>query len=597
MTKVVFCLGVSIAVLVSIPSYGQEVPGLSRVRNSIGQGSGSQQSVAEPWWQAGMSESINPSAARFPAGMQDLLRLAIANSAKISIAKHVPQIRQTAVQEADSTFDWSSYMNVMWDDSSEPVGNSLTVGGTGNRLREHQLNYDGGLRRKLRNGAQVNISQRSGYYDSNSTFFIPNDQANSRIVLGYTQPLLRGRGETYNTSLVLLAKVDVETSKEEFSRQLQAHLLEVAKSYWSLYLERSSLAQKYKLYVRTKEIFDQLKARQKVDAQRTQVISATAAFQSRESDLIRAVASVQNAETRLRTLINAPELDADASKLEIIPIDHPLTSYYPSDLYGEFATAMSNRPELKAAMNSIRSASIRLNMSKHEILPQLNLVTEAYVAGLRGEKDFGNAFLDQFREGGPGYSVGLQFEVPIGRRAAFARNNRRQLELSQMREEYRNAMQLVRADVEVAAREVETSYRELVANYRTQAAAEMEAATLESRWRGQVDGISAGLSLESLLRAQERVNQAEYEFSKAQLTYNLALVNLRSANGTLLAIVDENPPQNGEVIHGNPGFQTNVPMVPSPHGSRPNSTIIQDQEIAPTTNQLVPTVDPSMGQN
>ena len=501
-----------------------------------------------PWWQETVQQTIEPTAERIEAGVDDLIYLAVANSAKVSIARHVPLIRKTAITEAAASFDWTRYVESSWNDISDPVGSDLTVGGGGTRFRDEKWDFTAGSRRRLLGGGSVDISQELGHQDNNSTFFVPADQATSRIVLGYTQPLLRGKGRYYNSSLILLAKIDVDASEIEFKRQLQAHLLEVARAYWSLYLERARLAQQIRLYKQTKSINDLLDSRQQIDAQRTQLISANAALETRRSDLIRAVAAVKNAETRLRALINAPELECDNPKMiEIIPTEHPTIQAFPCDLGVEFATAVSHRPELKAAMKSIRAACVRLKMARHEILPRLDLVTQTYVAGLRGNSEFGNAWVDQFRRGEPSYSVGLQYEIPIGRRAACANKKRRQLELSQMREEYRNAMELVRSEVEVAVREVETAFRELIAKDRARISAELEAETLEARWRQLPDDVAAGLTLESLLRAQERVNQVEFEFARAQLTYNLALVNLRHANGTLLA-----------VNHGDGNFSTVV---------------------------------------
>ena len=495
--------------------------------------------ITKPWWHSQVTDSIEPSAQRIETNLNELLLLAVANSAKVSIARHVPLIRQTAVTESAAAFDWNKYVETAWNDTSEPVGSSLTVGGGGTRFRDEKWDFSAGGRKRLYSGGSVDLSHELGHQDNNSTFFVPNDQVTSRIVLGYTQPLLRGRGQYYNTSLIVLAKIDVESASSEFQRQLQAHLLEVARAYWSLYLERARLAQQIKLYQQTRQIYDLLESRQMIDAQRTQLISAKAALESRRSDLIRAVAAVKNSETRLRALVNAPELASDEpNSLEIIPGEHPTVEAIPTDLAVEFATAVENRPELFAAMKSIKAACIRLKMSQHEILPRLDLVTQTYLSGLRGNSEIGNAWLDQFRRGEPSYSVGLQYEIPVERRAGFANKHRRELELSQMREEYRNAMELIRSEVEVAVREVETAFRELIAKDRARKSAEQEAQTLEARWRELPDDVAAGLTLESLLRAQERVNQVEFEFASAQLTYNLALVNLRHANGTLIDIVD-----------------------------------------------------------
>ncbi len=557
-----------------------------------------------PWWQNHTSQSLNSQAARIEVGVNELLRLAIANSAKVSVARHVPMIRQTAVNEAVSNFDWTRFLDTMWTDSSEPIGSSLTVGSTSgeDRFRDHNWTFEAGARRRLFNGAEVSITQRLGHQDTNSTFFIPNDQATSRIILGYTQPLLRGRGEYYNTSLIILAQVDVTASAAEFDRQIQAHLLEVARAYWSLYLERASLAQRVKLYLRTKRVYDQLNERQKIDAQRTQLVSAQAAFQSREADLIRAQAAVKNAETRLRALINAPEISTENPDfIELIPADHPITWQLPTDLQTEFTQAMTNRPEIRGAMQQIRAAGVRLDIARHELLPKLNLVTQAYVAGLQGDSQLGDAWLDQFRRGEPSYSVGLQYELPVGRRGALARQSRRQLEVSQVQEEYRNALELVRAEVEVAVREVETAFKEMVAKNQAQIAAELEAQTLETRWRELADGVSAGLSLEALLRAQERVTDVEFEFAQSQLTYNLALINLRHANGSLISIVhgsdavDSTLNAIGEVTHTVVGGPQSYPIgngyqsAPAAGGIQPSNII---QSNGPIINQL-PAMPPS----
>ena len=485
-----------------------------------------------PWWRTHAERPMDPQRQAVPAGVNDLIRLTLENSAQVRVYQKTPQIRETAVTQAAASFDWTQFMDATWSDINEPVGSSLTVGGNGDRFNDHNFIFNGGARRKLINGGTFEAFQRLGYQDTNSQFFIPNDQGTARLVLGYTQPLLRGRGETYNTSLILLARIDVGRARDEYQRQLQQHLLEVARGYWSLYLERAKLAQKISLYLKTQVNVDHLTERQAIDAQRTQLIQATAALEARKSDLIRAQAAVNNAETRLRALINAPFL-TDAS--EILPVDHPVLYHVKPTLYDEFTIAMQNRPEIRGALKEIRAACVRYNMAQHEMLPVLNLVTNTYVAGLQGDSRVGDAWLDQFRDGAPSYSAGLEWELPVGRRAASANVRRRQLERIQLGERYRATLELVRAEVEVAVREVNTSYQELSAKNRARRAAEAEAETLEVRWKslGGRD-VSSGLALEALLQAQERVALAEQELAQAQLTYSLSLINLRHANGTLL---------------------------------------------------------------
>jgi len=311
-------------------------------------------------------------------------------------------------------------------------------------------------------------------------------------------------------------------------------LLEVVRMYWLLYEERANLAQQVRLFLKTQEIVQSLEARQVVDAQRTQLITASSALESRRADLIRAQTAVVNAETRLRGMLNAPEL-SNADQAELVPVEFPSTVYYESDLQKEIQTALTNRPEAQAAVKQVKAGSTRLGIAKHEMMPVLNLVTQAYANGLRGDSDFGQSFVDQFSTGRPSYSVGLQYEMPIGNRLSCARLRRRQVELRRLQTEYAQAINAIQTEVDIAVRELDTSYREIGAKSRALSASEAEAETIRLRWSRMVDGGgNSGLNLESLLRAQERVTEAEREFVNSLLTYNLAMANLKRANGTLL---------------------------------------------------------------
>lgn len=490
--------------------------------------------VLQPWWDSYVPITMRDQAHPTPVDMNSLISLSLTNSAQIQVYSETPLIRETSVREADAAFDWNQFAETMWRQNNDPVGNTLTIGGPGNRFLDDNFGAEAGLRRRTRNGSSFGVSQRIGWQDTNSNYFLPENQGTARLMLDFTMPLMRGRGEAYNTSLQVLTRLDVAIANEEFMRQLQSHLLEVSRGYWSLYLERASLAQKVKLYMATKRVYEEIHARQNIDASQTQLASAKAAFENCRSDLIRAQVATENAETRLRALINASYL-GDSNQFELLPLDQPSLYFSQADLTAEVEGAIQNRPEIKASLKEIKAACTRLQVAENEMLPQLNLVTQTYLAGLRGNSDIGQAWVDQFSEGAPGYGVGLQFERPAGNRAASARRDRRRLEIRQMQEKYRATLENVKAEVEVAVRELHASQKEVERRFSSMTAAAAEATSLEERWRALPNGDgSSSLNLEALLRAFERVANAEYELASAMVTYNLSIVNLRRANGTLL---------------------------------------------------------------
>ncbi len=485
------------------------------------------------WWDPSVRKPLRTKSEDIPVRLDALLMGALAHSAQIQVIKEAPLIRETAIVEADSEFDWTSFVESQFVDTSDPVGNRLQTGGP-TRFREHDVSASVGVRRKNRLGGQFEIAQEVGHRDNNSLFFSPANQGNSRLTLSYTQPILRGAGQMFNTSLTVLAEIDTGAAFDDFSAQLQAQLLDVNRAYWELYLERANLIQKQRLYGQAAEILQELERRRDIDALRSQIVRAQAAVASRTADIIRADMAIRNTESRIRALVNDPSLGSSDVN-ELVPLDLPLRHRVPMDVATSVEVAFQNRPELAQAIKQIRAASIRLKMSRNELLPALNLVLETYVSGLRGSSDVGNSIVDQYREGEPSYTIGLQYEVPFLNRRAKARHLRRRHELRQLEAQMRATMESLRLEVEVAARDVVTTYREMIANLRAMRAEETEVEYLYQRWKLLPgNDRSASLLLEDLLDAQERLNVSEFAYLNSQLNYNVSHMAFQRAVGTLL---------------------------------------------------------------
>lgn len=487
--------------------------------------------VSTVWWENPIRDTVLNPATTIPISLESLITSALEHSAQIQVYKELPLIRETAIMEADASFDWTSFVESRWNDINEPVGNLLTT--NEDRFSDHNLNTSVGARRKNTLGGQFEVSQRFGQQNTNSQFFIPHNQATTRLTLGYTQPLLRGAGKVYNTSLTVLAAIEKGVADEELSNQLQNHLLEVARAYWGLYLERGNLLQRRRLYERAQAIYDALSQRAHIDALKSQIVRARSAVTSRRADILRAEMAVKNSESRIRALVNDPSLGTFDS-VELLPQDRPFDQYMEIDIPSSVEQAIQNRPEINQAMQQVKASGVRFNMSKNELLPTLNLILETYTAGLRGNSNINNAFTDQFG-GEPSYSVGLQYEFPLWNRAAQARYQRRRLELRQMEAQFRTTLETLKLEVEVASREVSTTYREVDANFRAMDAARAEVEYLQDRWQLLPgDDRSASLLLEDLLDAQERLTAAEYQFLDTQLSYSLAQMSYKKAIGSLL---------------------------------------------------------------
>lgn len=513
--------------------HAQDLPpnnGPAALESNIDGGTAESMSV---WWLPYVATPMRQTSQPLPLSIEQVITLALQHSHQLRVLSDEPLVRDTAILEADGAFDWAAFVETMWNDITEPVGSQLTTGGPP-RYQDHKWTADTGLRRRMTTGGKLELNQRFGFENSNSRFFLPNNQGTTRLSVSYTQPLLRGSGKPYNTSLILLAQIDADASRDEFARELQDQLLEISRAYWTLHRERATLLQRQRLYHRAQLIMTDLEHRSTIDAVQSQIVRARAAVAARKADLFRAAAAVKNAEGRIRSLVNAPSL-GKVDEYEFLPVDMPTVNEFCIDMPNAITMALQNRPEIHQAMKQIKASSVRLNMSHKELLPALDLVMESYVNGLQDDSDIGAAYFDQFSTGAPSYRAGLQFEVPLRNRVAKARFERRAIETRQLESQLQATMESLAVEAEIAVRDVETTFLESRAKLDSVKAAESQVEYLTERWRLLAgEDRSASLILEDLLSAQERLANQEADYLESQVRYNFAITNLKRATGTLL---------------------------------------------------------------
>jgi outer membrane protein TolC len=492
-----------------------------------------------PWWIRGQHQSIGNVRGK-DITVEELYVLALRNSKQIRVFGDLPVIRETGIQEAKGAFDTNTVLSGKFGHDNDPVGNVLTTGGA-SRFVQDEWSFEAGAKKKLITGTEVMLSQRLGQLANNSVYFEPNSQSNGKLALTIIQPILKGAGVTYNRATMQIAKLDSQIAMSEFVRQSESHLLEITRTYWALYAARVTYFQKARLVDETARVTDELKARQKVDAKQTQLFRAESALAERRSDLIRTEAAIRNAQDRLKTLTSDPAL-LSSPNTELIPRDPLRLSMSSIDTQQAAATALEFRPEINQAFLQLRAATVREQMSKNELMPELNLVLQGSLGGL-SSGDFADAYGRQYNTGGPGYGVGLTFSFPLENNIARARLERRRLELRQQLDQLKTTIDTVFLEVKISAREVATAYRETQAKYAAVKAFTADVDSLLARRGlqpapGADDSLQTSVYLDNLLDAQERRSVAEEEFIRAAANYQIAIVNLQRSKGKLLAFSD-----------------------------------------------------------
>ncbi|MEZ6126459.1 MAG: hypothetical protein R3C49_25335 [Planctomycetaceae bacterium] len=196
---------------------------------------------------------------------------------------------------------------------------------------------------------------------------------------------------------------------------------------------------------------------------------------------------------------------------------------------------------------------------------------KTYVADLAGSSNLGRALNGQLTQNRPGYTFGLELEVPLGNRAAKAKFEQRQWELKRSINVFRATVEKSLTDVEIARREVATAWSEIVSRYHSMMAADQEAGYLLDRFTVlPASEDSATLLLEDLLDSFERRTDEEAAFVKAQVDHATAVLRLKKEMGILLQAKTSRPDVESEQQQWmNDRLQAAVRNLPRSAAARP----------------------------
>ena len=495
------------------------------------------QLVFVPWWQDITLQPLLSQNKDAVCGfdLEQLVWLSMQFSPRVQSILIVPKIQRTESDVALGEFDPRRFGQSIYHNTSDPVGNTLTTGGP-NRLNDQFWQNSVGIRDRNVLGGKTELSQAIDGRDSNSLFFQPNNQADTKLSLNYTQPLMRGSGRFYNTSAVQLAGIKTQESIAIANRELQIHAMDVIQAYWELTLNRYLLAQARISQERLIQIKQKLENRAGMDLISNFVSRAEAAIANQQQQIEIAKANIKSQEAVLRQLVNAPELESSICQ-EIVPLTIPDISLPGEILEDELWSAILYRGDVVAVQQTIEAAVVQRKVAKNELKPTLDLIADSYVRGLRGDNQFLESWTNQFDTGRPSFSSGLTYQAPVGNRSAKANLKGRELEIQKLIYDYSNALKTARAEIESVLEESKGTFSaaqsSIVQIIASQKEVQFNEAKVDSFFG---DNLSVSNQLNDLLDGIGRLTSAENQMAERQIRHMLALARIKFESGTLMTI-------------------------------------------------------------
>jgi outer membrane protein len=334
-----------------------------------------------------------------------------------------------------------------------------------------------------------------------------------------------------NQARITVARNTQRVSLLDARLQLERTLSEIEELYWNLVQAESELAIQEALYNQTVDTAVILQKRMGQDVTRVQTGQTNAALRSRDVTLVDARYRLKQLSNQIKRRVNDPNLPT-SSEVVILPDDAPVQAPIGFDLAEQIQAALSNRAELIQQQIRVDSATIVYKAAQNNVLPQLNLVGSIGTKG--AGPNFGRAVNNNFLENqAQEYSIGFQFEVPLGNREARSILQRTRLQRFQSIDQYKDLIEQVCQEVKDAHDNV-YSARERMAKARQAFYAARDA--LEAIQQEQDIG-NVPLTPDFVnrkLQQQEVLAQARREDARAVTDYNVAIAALERAKGTLL---------------------------------------------------------------
>jgi outer membrane protein TolC len=459
--------------------------------------------------------------------LERAVQSALEHNNSIQFARISPAIQQQQLLAAEAAFDWTLFSSLTWNNQDSP---RVSVGGQPAVEQSQSLASTLGIRRALIGGGRFTMQQELSYTDTATPgqSFNPNPANDLAWTFQWDQPLLRNAGSEVSQAQIRVTRNAERSAVQTLKRDLIKTANDTERVYWQLVRAYADLRVSQRLFERGEKTRDQVRQRAIIDANNAQIADATARVERRRAEVLRSQANLQLLSNQLKGLMNDPTIPV-GSEVILVPVDLPADEPVQFSLLECLRTSVQHRPEVVNAMLAIDDASIRQVVADSQRLPDLSLRLQTKLGAVDNEplkayEDLGESFID--------YLAGLNFEMPIGNRAAEAGYRQRRLERMQSVIAYRNSVQQVVGDTKNALYRIAFNYPiiEQTCASRYAAANVLRVADIEKE-----QGL--GFTPERLnieLNNQESLAAAEQSETEALTDYNIAIADLFAAMGTTL---------------------------------------------------------------
>ena len=355
--------------------------------------------------------------------LEEAILRALANSLDIRVVSYDPAIAREDMTKAAAAFDYTLYGATDRIHNENKQANGFA--GTITKQRDWSL----GVKQHTVTGADWSLQwamtrswDNSGFLRLLTTYYEPT------LVLQVTQPLLRNAWPEFNLAQLRIARVNAKISDEQFRDKVEEVITQVISLYWTLRQARQSLQIQQRLLNETLDTYNITLSRFQVDATGATISQIQASVKIREAALI--------------TAKEHPRRPAGPGQAAQRSGDHPPERLRGRPHHGNGhrqdrprpGRPVDHRPEVQPAARAGQAGHRGIRDQRQG--RQEPDAAEAGPVGIDGHpgscptrptRPTSTCWTTNYTS----YSLGLQFEYPIGNRAALANLHQAQVRADQ----------------------------------------------------------------------------------------------------------------------------------------------------------------------
>ena len=503
---------------------------------------------------------------------EEVLSIALSNSKVLkdlgarvlTSPDNTPSVFDPAIRESDplfgtegalSAFDAQFSTSMFWSKNDRAV-NNIVLGGGAREIQQDLGDFQAELSKVAATGTRFSIRNLTQYDQSNQPGNLFFSGWDTQFEADVRQPLLQGAGTTFNRIAgpnaqpgfffsrgVLISRINTDISLADFETGVRDFVGQVYDAYWNLYfayrdLDAKMLARdsaldtwrnveaKYIKKLRGGEADKEAQAREQYFLFENLVRDALNGAPSGGTSV-----GIYQGERRLRRLMGLPTNDGRL----IRPSDEPVSAKVVFDWEQATFEALTRRVELRRQLWQIKRLELELIAARNFTLPRLDAVAQYRWRGFGDDLtgDGGGGFASAFKDLGSGdhqeWQLGMQLNLPLGFRQAWAGVRNAELRLARARAVHKEQERTISHLLGDAIAEVVRAHSAVRINYNRLGAAIQRRDSTDATFR------TGNAPLDLLLDAQQRLSDAQSRYFQAVTEYTKAVKNVHLQKGTLLA--------------------------------------------------------------